>query len=133
MQVRPQASWQGVGALLLRKGAEKMNWRKMFAVWKLRFDIAVSFLVFINFFLLSITASVPIKDFLLARFGWKVEMYSIVATLVICIVVGTFLAGFVLDKIFKYWENMMDAQNIRNPQIIEILDNTRKILRRREK
>jgi hypothetical protein len=107
-----------------------IDWKKMFAEWKLRFDIAVSFLVFINFFLLSITASVPIKDFLLARFGWKIEMYSIVATLVICIIFGTFLAGFVLDKIFKYWENMSEAQNIRNPQISEILENTRKILRR---
>lgn len=134
MQIRPQASWSGVGALLLREGAEKMiDWRKRFAKWKYHYDISASFLGLINFFLLSITASTPIQSFLLARFGLRFDQFLIVGILCIMLIVLFLLFGFVLDRVFRYWENMSSIQNARNPEIIEILNNTREILRRQGK
>jgi uncharacterized protein YneF (UPF0154 family) len=108
-----------------------IDWKKMFAKWKYHYDISASFLGLINFFLLSITASTPIQDFLLARLGLKLDQFLIVGLLCAMLVVVFLLFGFALDKIFLYWENMMTIQNSKNPQITEILENTRKILRRR--
>lgn len=109
-----------------------MDWRKGFALWKFRLDNAVSFLVFANFILLSITASEPIQNFLSSRFGWQFEMYSVVGVLVITIIVCAFLFGFILDKFLHYTQNTMTIQNSRNPELTEILRNTRKILRRKK-
>ena len=108
-----------------------MNWRKGFALWKFRLDNAVSFLVFANFILLSITASEPIQNFLSSRLGWEFEMYSVVGVLVITIIVCAFLFGFILDKFLHYTQNTMSIQNSRNIEITEILENTREILRRK--
>jgi hypothetical protein len=108
-----------------------VNWRKWFALWKFRLDNAVSFLVFANFILLSITASEPIQNFMLSRLGLKFEMYSVVGVLVITIIVCAFLFGFVLDKFLHYTQNTMSIQNSRNIEITEILENTREILRRK--
>jgi hypothetical protein len=109
---------------------KKMDWRRWFALWKFRLDNAVSFLVFANFILLSITASAPIQDFLLARLGWQFEMYSVVGVLVVSIVVCAFAFGLILDKVFHYTQNTMTIQNQRNPELSEILSNTRKILKK---
>jgi hypothetical protein len=107
------------------------NWRKWFALWKFRLDNAVSFLVFANFILLSITASEPIQNFMSSRLGWKFEMYSVVGVLVVSIIICAFAFGFILDKVFHYTQNTMTIQNSRNPELTEILRNTRKILRRK--
>jgi MFS family permease len=104
------------------------NWRQWFALWKFRLDNAVSFLVFANFILLSITASAPIQGFLLERLGWQFEMYSVVGVLVITIIICAFLFGFILDKFLHYTQNTMTIQNQRNPELTEILENTRMIL-----
>ena len=106
-----------------------MNWKQFFALWKFRLDNAVSFLVFANFLLLSITASTPITDFLSSRLGWHIEMYSIVGFLVIGIIICAFFFGFILDKVMHYTQHTMTIQNSRNPELSEILSNTRKILK----
>ena len=109
-----------------------MNWRRVIALWKFRLDNATSFLVFANFLLLSITASAPITNFLSARFGFDAQPYSIVAVLVVGIIICAFLFGFVLDKFLHYTQNTMSITNERNPELTEILQNTRKILRRKK-
>jgi len=109
-----------------------MDWRKTFALWKFRLDNATSFLVFANFLLLSITASTPIMEFMSSRLNLHIEMYSIVGVLVVGIVICAFMFGYILDKIFHYTQNTMAINNERNPQMMELLSNTRKILRRRK-
>lgn len=108
------------------------NWKYWLALYKFRLDNAVSFLVFANFILLSITASEPITNFLFTRMGLRFEMYSVVGVLVITIIVCAFLFGYILDKFLQYTQNTMTIQNARNPELTEILRNTRKILRRRK-
>jgi len=105
-----------------------MNWRHWVALWKFRLDNSVSFLVVVNFILLSITASKPIMEFLSSRFGFKAEIYSIVGFLVLIIVICAFLFGYILDKFMRYTQHTMTIQNSRNPELTEILNNTRKIL-----
>jgi len=106
-----------------------MNWKKSFAKWKYNYDISASFLGLINFVLLSITASMPIQSFLLTRLKINLDQFLIVGILCGFLIIGFLLFGHFLDKVFKYWENMSTIQNERNPQISEILENTRKILR----
>ena len=106
-----------------------MDWKKKLTHYKYLYDISASFLGLINFFLLSITASVPIRDFLLSRMGFTVDQFLIVGILCTLLIVGFLLFGWILDK-FKYYENLMDIQNSRNPQVQELLDNTRELLRK---
>jgi len=106
------------------------NWKQWLALWKFRLDNATSFLVFANFLLLSITASDPIQQFVLQRLGWEFEMYSIVGVLVVSIIICAFAFGYILDKVMHYTQNTMTIQNQRNPQMTELIQNTRKILRR---
>ena len=35
------------------------------------------------------------------------------------------MAGYFLDRKVKYWQGLLTVQNQRNPQITEILENTR--------
>jgi len=109
-----------------------MDWRKTFAKFKYHYDISASFLGLINFFLLSITASVPIQNFLITRLKINLDQFLIVGILCAILIIVFLLFGFALDSIFQYWENMSTIQNQKNPQISEILENTRKILRRRK-
>ncbi len=109
-----------------------MDWRLKFASWKQRYDISASFLGLVNFILLSITASQPISDFLITRLGIRIDQFLIVGLLCGMLVVGFLLFGLFLEKVFHYWSNLMTIQNNKNPQIQELLDNTREILRRSE-
>jgi predicted PurR-regulated permease PerM len=106
-----------------------MEWKLKFAKWKQRYDIAASFLGLVNFILLSITASAPIRDFLQGRFKISLDPGVIVISLCVMLVVGFLLFGLFLERIFDYWENLTTVQNLKNPQITEILNNSRKILK----
>lgn len=114
----------------MNKKPKFANWKQWLALWKFRLDNATSFLVFANFLLLSITASDPIQQFVLKRLGWEFEMYSIVGVLVVSIIICAFAFGYVLDKVMHYTQHTMTIQNQRNPQMTELIQNTRKILRR---
>jgi hypothetical protein len=105
-----------------------MDWKKAFAKWKYNYDISASFLGLINFILLSITASSPIQDFLLKRFQIRIDQFVIVGVLCGTLIIGFLLFGHFLDKVFKYWQNLMTIQNEKNPQLSEILKNSRDIL-----
>jgi predicted PurR-regulated permease PerM len=108
-----------------------MNWKSVFAKWKFNYDISSSFLGLINFVLLSITASQPIRDFFNSRLGVRLDQFVIVGVLCLGLLVMFLLFGLFLDKVFQYWENLMTIQNQKNPQLSEILDNTRKILNKK--
>jgi predicted PurR-regulated permease PerM len=110
---------------------EKMNWRHWVALWKFRLDNSISFLVVVNFILLSITASKPIMEFMSDRFNLHTQMYSIVGFLVLIIVICAFLFGYILDKFMRYTQHTMSIQNSRNPELTEILHNTRQLLIRK--
>ena len=104
-----------------------VDWKRLFAEWKLRYDISISFLALFNFFLLAVTASTPIQAFLQDRLGWAVEQYTIVLGLVAFIIGSIFIFGLILDRVVDYWQNMSTQQNQRNPQMIEILDRLKRI------
>jgi hypothetical protein len=106
------------------------HWQLGFAKWKNRYDIAASFLGLVNFVLLSITASAPISNFVAARLHLQIDQFVIVAVLCAGLVVGFLLFGLFLERVFSYWENLMTIQNAKNPQVTEILQNTRQILGR---
>lgn len=107
-----------------------MDFRRTLALWKFRLDNATSFLVFANFILLSITASAPIQAFLSARLGLDSQIYSIVGILVVTIIISAFIFGYILDKFLHYTQNTMSINNERNPEISEILNNTRRLLQK---
>lgn len=105
-----------------------MNLNKLITTWKFRWDISVSFMTIINFILLSITASAPIQIFLNSWLKVSVKIYYIVVALIVVVMSGTLCFGYLLDRAFKYWENISTIQNEKNPQITEILKNSRAIL-----
>jgi len=109
-----------------------MNWRQSFARWKYHYDLSASFLGLVNFTLLSITASGPISDFLTSRMGMSLDQYVIVGVLTLALLVGFMLFGLFLDKVLHYWQNLSSIQNMKNPEITEILNNTRQIMARQE-
>jgi hypothetical protein len=82
--------------------------------------------------LLSVTASIPIQAFLSARLGIELDQFLIVTILCGSLVIGFLLFGLFLERKLEYWQNLMSVQNSKNPQITEILSNTRDILRRQQ-
>jgi len=106
------------------------DWKYTFAKYKQRYDIAASFLGLVNFMLLSITAAVPIQNFMVDRLGIRIDQFVIVAILCGSLVIGFLLFGLFLERKLEYWQNLMSVQNSKNPQITEILSNTREILRK---
>lgn len=98
---------------------------------KFRFDLGISFIVFINFALLAITASEQVQK-LFTNWGISFDLYSIIIYIILAAFFCTWMIGYVLDKVIKYQERMMTIQNIRNPQISKILENTEELLRQRK-
>lgn len=80
---------------------------------KFRFDMGQSFLSFINFTLLLITASDKIKNFFgIERTGFMV---------VIAVISGygcVWLFGLFLDKVVRYHQHLSDTQVLRNPNAL---------------
>lgn len=101
--------------------------RDILVIWKFRFDIAASFLVFFNFFLLVITASEKIQSWLNQMFNVDFNIYSVIGYIIIFAFFCVFFAGFILDKYIRYQQGMLSVQNMRNIQLMEILNNTREL------
>lgn len=105
---------------------------RFFLTQKFRWDLAVGFLVFVNFGLLVITASSQVQ-LLLNKYNINFDVYSIVIYLIVISFFGTWVFGYLLDRYIKYYDNMMTVANSRNPQISEILENTRELLKKEKK
>lgn len=93
---------------------------------KFRFDLAIQFIVFVNFVLLSITAAGQVQ-LLLNRWGIEFDVYSIIIYVIIFSFGMTWVFGYLLDRYVKYWQTIVNIHNIRNPQVMETLRNTREI------
>ena len=94
---------------------------------KFRFDIAITFVSIINFFLLVITASDKIIEYF-ALIGILVDDKIIIIFGSIFVFGGMWLFGYLLDTRMKYFDTLEDIRGNKNPVLVEILDNTKKIL-----
>jgi len=99
---------------------------------KFRFDLGISFIVFVNFILLVITASDNIERALNNYVALTIPKETIIITGVIFAFISTWLFGYILDRVIKYQQTLMEVHNQRNPQIVQILENTDKILKKIE-
>ena len=97
-----------------------------------RFQLGISMMVFINFALLSITASEHIQKFV-NKFGVSVDIYSAIGYIIIFAFFMTWLLGYIMDRVIKYQENMMSVQNVRNPELTEILTICREMKENEDK
>jgi len=101
--------------------------RDLFAVIKYRFDIGMSFMIFLNFSLLVITASN------------KLQKVLNISTLTLCLIfiplafLGTSLFGFLLDKVFKYQTAYVKYIHSHSPQITKTLAVVEDIQKRLDK
>ena len=98
-----------------------MTIKEFFILSKYRFDIGVSFLTIVNLALISISASRVIQEYI------KIPMPTIVAALVVCALLGTWLFGYILDTRIRFMEEMNGISNARNRQISKILNNTEEL------
>lgn len=98
-----------------------MKIRDFLAVMKFQFDTGVTFLVFVNFSLLVITASSKFQEI------WNISTLGLWLLFVPMALLGTWLFGFILDKVIKYQQSYYKATHERVPQIMLILENTEKI------
>ena len=103
-----------------------MSMKEWLVTQKFRWDIAISFMTFINLILLSITASGYIHVFL-GQIGLEVSQKIIIIVLVIASPICTFMFGVLLDKGFGFMQEMNSVQNKRNPQISKILSDIEQI------
>jgi len=94
---------------------------------KLRIDLAASFLVFVNFGLLIITASDKINNAIATLLGKEVSTYVLVSVMFVLLGGGAWILGYVLDKKFKYIQAQSTVGNERNPQICEIIEREKKL------
>jgi hypothetical protein len=92
---------------------------------KYRWDLAVSFLVFINFALLVVTASDKVQAGFSKIVGFRVDIFTVSLGLVFVSFLIILIAGYILDKKIRYTQHMASISNERNPEITEILENTR--------
>ena len=85
---------------------------------KFRFDLGVSFMMVINLFLLSITASGTIYN----ATGIPAKMsVPIIVPLVILLV---WCFGFCLDKV-KFFDAIQNELNLRNKMLRDVVDKTK--------
>ena len=94
---------------------------------KLRIDLAASFLVFVNFGLLIITASDKINNAIATLLGREVSTYVVVLSMFIILGGGAWMLGFILDKFFHYIQAQSTVGNERNPQICEIIEREKQL------
>ena len=103
-----------------------MKQMKFLATQKFRLDLAASFLMFINFALLIITASDNII-LLFNVFGLSITKVVLIPILFVMIGTVSWLFGYFMDEKLKYWDQLNTVMNQRNPQITEILEIQRRI------
>ena len=94
---------------------------------KLRIDLAASFLVFVNFGLLIITASDKINNAVGIILGREVSTYAVVISMFVVLGGGAWMLGFILDKFFHYLQAQATVGNERNPQICEIIEREKQL------
>lgn len=104
-----------------------MKWLHFLLNQKLRVDLAASFLVFVNFGLLIITASDKLIVFATTLIGRPVSGTWFIPIMFFTIGTSAWIIGFILDRFFKYLHIANTVGNQRNPQIMEILENQKKI------
>jgi len=92
-----------------------------------RFRLGQSFLVFVNFSLLVTAASSKLEW--ISGLG---RTRHVLLLLVPLAFVGVWVCGWVMDRIVNAPKEQARISNNRNPAIVELLDNTREILRRLE-
>ena len=95
-----------------------------FSRQKFRFDMATQVLIVINYILLAITASPHINQFLINVLHIEIGLYWLIAILIFCALFGVWLIGWWLDNKVKYWESIVTEQNIRNPHVMRMIENT---------
>lgn len=96
---------------------------KKLVIWKFRFDQVASFLSYINFSLLIITSAPNVQKLVGGNTSTITILMFVIGISILLIM------SWVLDTKIKYFQHMQSIQNERNPQITEILENTRKIMR----
>ena len=109
-----------------------MDWKHWFITQKFRLDMVATFLVFVNFGLLIITSSDKVQlliNTILKSTGnpSRLDLPSVMVLMFAAGITAAILFGLWLDKKVKYWQGLLTIQNTRNPQIMEILENTKKI------
>ena len=97
--------------------------RNVVITQKVRFDWGMQFLVFVNFSLLVITASDKLRGILPFHLGTN----QLLIVMIPLAFIGTWLFGFFLDVVVKFPQQQMNVINERNPYIMELVANTRKI------
>lgn len=107
-----------------------MGIKKFIIRQKFRFDTALTVLTFINFLLLSITASATIKTFLLETLKINIPIKMLVFYLFFGVIISVWLIGYLLDKYVQYPSEIASVNNSRNIELTEILNNTRELLKK---
>lgn len=95
-----------------------------FSRQKFRFDMATQILIVINYILLAITASDNVQMLLTNIFGVEIGIYWIILGLIVLAIIGVWAIGLYMDVKAKYWESIVTEQNIRNPHVMRMIENT---------
>ena len=111
----------------------KERFVKFFVMQKFRFDMAAQFLVFINFALLSITASRDVHEFLADVLHIYMSRYIVICILAFLTFFLTWFVGYILDTKMQYWQKITLIQGDRHPYLIDILKTVNKIDERLDK
>jgi len=98
-----------------------------FLTQKLRLDLAASFLVFVNFGLLIIAASDKLIVFATTILGKPITGKLLIPIMFLSIGITAWFLGYILDRFVNYLQAVNTVGNLRNPQIMEILENQKKI------
>jgi len=104
-----------------------MKWLNFFLTQKLRLDLAASFLVFVNFGLLIITASDKIMLYITTLSGKTINTYLLIPLMFIGLGSSAWIFGYFLDRFLNYLQVSNTVNNSRNPQILQILENQKEI------
>lgn len=103
------------------------SWVNFVITQKFRLDMVASFLTYVNFALLVITSSDKVQYAIVNVLGWNLNDFQVIILMMALIGGLAILFGYFLDSQVKYWQHMQSIQNERNPQIVEILANTREL------
>lgn len=98
---------------------------------KVRVDFAMSLLTILNLALLIVAASDKLNR--VFHFDEQYYTYYLIMFVVPGAIICVWFVGFLLDKYVRYQQTVTDALNSRNPQIMQILDEIKKINERLDK
>jgi len=112
------------------KETPKKEVRNFLVLQKFRFDIALTFMIFLNFILLSFAASTDIQE-MLKSFGLDIGKQKIIPVMILLCIIFTWIIGYILDVKVEYSQEFQLQATKRNPIIMKILENTKKLLNKR--